>query len=160
MNQPDAADARATLERLIDLLKTLASTDFADNAERGRLGEDVGRVGARLDGSAQVVSQAILMCAASGFRYWARTAEIWSQAIPLIVAALTDGDSQPGRDQATDVARVDQLRRALRELADVPADEARRLQQSLERLFVRLGPATTTGTPDAEMYWRRWDAKP
>ena len=160
MNQPDAADARATLERLIDLLETLVSTGLADDAERGRLAEDVGRAGARLDGAAQVVSQAILMCAASGFRYWARTAEIWSQAVPLIVAALADGDSQPGRDQATGAAPVDELQRALRELADVPGDEARRLQQALERLFFRLGPATTTGTPDAENYWRRWDAKP
>jgi hypothetical protein len=100
------------------------------------------------------------MCAASGFRYWARTAEVWSQAVPLIVAALADGDSQPGRDQATSGARVDELRRALRELADVPADEARRLQQALERLLFRLGPATATGKPDAETYWRRWEAKP
>jgi hypothetical protein len=160
LNQPDAADARATLERLIDLLKTLVSTGLADDAERRRLSKGVGRAGAQLDGAAQVVSQAILMCAASGFRYWARTAEIWSQAVPLIVAALADGDSQLGRDQATSAAPVDELRRALRDLADVPADEARRLQQALERLFFRLGPATTTGTPDAENYWRRWDAKP
>jgi len=160
LNQPDAADARATLERLIDQLKTLVSTGLADDAERGRLGKDVGRAGARLDGAAQVVSQAILMCAASGFRYWARTAEIWSQAVPLIVAALADGDSQPGRDQTTSGARVDELRRALRELADVPADEARRLQHALEHLLFRLGPAAATGTPDAETYWRRWEAKP
>lgn len=160
MNQPDAADARATLERLIDQLKTLVSTGLADDEERGRLGKDVGRAGARLDWAAQVVSQAILMCAASGFRYWARTAEIWSQAVPLIVAALADGDSQPGRDQTTSGVRVDELRRALRELADVPADEARRLQRALEHLLFRLGPAAAPGTPDAEAYWRRWEAKP
>ena len=160
MNQPDAADARATLERLIELLKTLVSTGLADDAERGRLGADVGGAGARLDGAAQAVSQAILMCAASGFRYWARTAEIWSQAVPLIVTALANGDLQPGRDQATNAARVDELRRVLRQLAEVPADESRRLQQALERLLLRVEPATTTGTPDAETYWRRWDAKP
>ena len=61
MNQPDAADARATLERLIDQLKTLVSTGLADDEERGRLGKDGGRAGARLDWAAQVVSQAILM---------------------------------------------------------------------------------------------------
>jgi len=159
LNQPDAADARASLERLIDLLKGLVSTGLADDPERGRLGENVGRADARPDG-AQVVSQVILMCAASGFRYWARTAEVWSQALPLIVGALADGDSQPGGDQATHRARVDELRRALRELADVPADETRRLRQALERLLFRLGPATATGAPDAETYWRRWDAKP
>jgi len=159
LNQPDAADARATLERLIDLLRGLVSTGLAADPERGRLDGNVGRADARLDG-AQVVSQVILVCAASGFRYWARTAEIWSQAVPLIVAALADGDSQPGGDQATSGARVDELRRALRELADVPADEARRLQQALERLLFRLGPATATGAPDVETYWRRWDAKP
>src|SRR5262249_62326369 len=118
-----------------------------------------GRGAARVEG-AQVGSQVILMCAAGGFRYWARTAEVWSQALPLIVAALADGDSQPGGDQVTRRARVDELRRALRELADVPADEARRLQQALERLLFRLGPATATGAPDADTYWRRWDAKP
>jgi hypothetical protein len=159
LNQPDAADARATLERLIDLLRGLVSTGLAADPERGRLDGNVGRADARLDG-AQVVSQVILVCAASGFRYWARTAEIWSEAVPLIVAALADGDSRPGGDQATSGARVDELRRALRELADVPADEARRLQQALEHLLFRLGPATATGAPDAETYWRRWDAKP
>src|SRR5262245_1918862 len=159
LNQPDASDARATLERLSDLLRSLVSTDLADDAERGRLGENVDRADARLDG-AQIVSQAILMCAASGFRYWARTAEIWSQAVPLFVTALADGDRQPGRDRATGAARVDELRRVLRELTDVPADESRRLQQALERLLLRLGPAATTGAPDGETYWRRWEAKP
>jgi hypothetical protein len=78
----------------------------------------------------------------------------------LFITALADGDRQPGRDQATGAARVDELRRVLRELTDVPADESRRLQQALERLLLRLGPAATTGTPDGEAYWRRWEAKP
>jgi len=157
LNQFDATDDRAKFERLIDLLKTLASTSPAEDAQRERRVEDVGSAGARLGETVQVVSQALLMCAASGFRYWARAAEIWSQAVPLIVAALADGN---GRDQATSAARVDELRRALRELADVPADESRRLQQALERMLLRRDPAAKTGTPDAETYWRRWNAKP
>jgi hypothetical protein len=160
LNQSDAADDRAPLDRLVDLLKTLASTDPAPDAPRDGRGEDVGRAGARLGEAAQVVSQALLLCAASSFRYWARTAEIWSQAVPPIAAALADGDRQPGRDQATSAARVDELRRALRELAEVPADESRRLQQALERLLLRPGPVAESGAPDAETYWRRWDAKP
>jgi len=159
MNQSDAADDRAPLDRLVDLLKTLASTVPApDPPPDGR--ENARRAGARLGEAAQVVSQALLLCAASSFRYWARTAEIWSQAVPPIAAALADGGRHPGRDQAISAARIDELRRALRELAEVPADESRRLQQALERLLLRLGPVVESGAPDAETYWRRWDAKP
>jgi hypothetical protein len=91
---------------------------------------------------------------ASGLRYWSRLAEVWMRVLPTLYAAAAQGPAADGDGAA---ALGDDLRAALRELAELPCQESRRLQAELDRI-VSPG-ATAAPDPDAP-YWRRWDAKP
>jgi hypothetical protein len=94
---------------------------------------------------------------ASGLRYWARLAEIWTRAMPALALATARAPGSRDGGAEAGAALTDELRAVLRELADLPCQESRRLQAELDRL-------TTSGAapvPDADApYWRRWDAKP
>jgi hypothetical protein len=102
----------------------------------------------------QFMSQAYAAYAASGLRYWSRTMDVWAKAILPIasgVAEMSAGDA--GRPEAR-AALIDELRACLRELTEMPQQEARRLEAELEKIAGALRPE-----PDGR-YWRRWKAKP
>lgn len=153
---PDNDIARS----LIDVLRLFASaagsagsppastsTGSAPGASReGRLEND------RLE----LLGQLFLVWMASGVRYWSRAAEIWARALPPLARALAE---PRGPEQAGEAQRVliDELRSCLRALAELPIDEARRVQAELEAL-VRGSNAQDASPSDA--HWqRRWKAK-
>ncbi|HYB40355.1 MAG TPA: GMC oxidoreductase, partial [Candidatus Methylomirabilis sp.] len=99
-------------------------------------------------------------CAVSGLRYWARVAELWGRAMPAVAKTLLEADplERPG---ALGGAVLDELRAGLRELAELPGEESRRLLAELERLAGAVRPdARAPAADDAEAPWRRWNVKP
>jgi hypothetical protein len=104
----------------------------------------------------------MLACAASSFRYWGRSAEIWGKAVPLMIETLTVANGRPKDGIAETSPALDEIRAVLRELTEVPGQESRRLQAELEQIVLGNAPA---GAPEpssdaADAYWRRWEAKP
>ncbi len=92
---------------------------------------------------------------ASGLRYWSRLGEMWIRAWPVLLRAATRAPAGAGAD-AEAAALADDVRAVLRELADLPCQESRRLQAELDRITA--AGAIPAPDPDAP-YWRRWDAK-
>ena len=109
---------------------------------------------------AQFLGQAAISFTASGLRYWGRMLELWGAAIPSLARALADsarGASAAGGERAL----VDELRAQLRQLAELPSQELRRLQVDLDILAATLDRrARAEGRDNPEEYWRRWEAKP
>ena len=106
----------------------------------------------------EVLTQASLLALTSALKSWVRTAELWARLAPALAQGYQD---LAGEDLAQKEARavlIDQMRAALREVAEVSGQEARQLQSDLERLFDRLRPvsAEEAGRP----YRRRWNVKP
>ena len=128
-----------------------------------------GKAGAGADAAAayaevaQLLSQVILAYTASGLRYWERMVDVWGRAFPPIVRTLAETAGQ--RDQGLDayVALAEQLRGHLREVAEVPYEESRRVLADLDKIIAgfqsRVRPEGP-GSPDAEEPWRRWEVKP
>ena len=88
---------------------------------------------------------------ASSMRYWTGAAETWAQMLPALVQVARNDPGAPS-------ALIEVLRTGLRDLADLPAEESRRLQSHLENLVQRYG-AVRPEERDGE-YWRRWTVKP
>ena len=119
----------------------------AENVERAGQGDIVG-----------FVSQLILFFLSSGLRSWGRAAEILGTAAPLIGETFSIVGVRGTGDPGQQARNLDELRAALRELAELPIHESRRLQAELERIVLRLGPAPAPAA-EPEAYWRRWEAK-
>jgi hypothetical protein len=103
-----------------------------------------------------VLGQASLACFTSGARYWMRVSEVLARHYPVLSRGILDVN-----DDGADAARgtlVDGARACLRELAELPAQEAQRLCVELERLGERLPPAADGDGPAPRR--RRWRAKP
>src|SRR5262245_16327095 len=76
----------------------------------------------------QVLNQLVLTFTASGLRYWGRTAELWAKALPSMVQALAEMRGRPEVSREAWRVLLDELRVYARDLAELPALEARRLQ--------------------------------
>ena len=96
-----------------------------------------------------LVNRACVLMSASALRWGMRSAEIWAALAPALLQ-----QAQAGADRS---ALVEELRARVRELAEIPAEEARALQLELDRLFDDTQPG---GDPGAGSYRRRWKAKP
>lgn len=101
------------------------------------------------------LAQAWLACMTSGARQWIGAAEVWAQLLTAVVQTAREGAMG---EPAAGTALIEALRTSLRELADLPAQESRRLQGVLEDLAQRLGLDRPGGS--AGEYWRRWTVKP
>lgn len=102
----------------------------------------------------EILGQASLLCVTSAARYWARLAEVWGRHFPALAGALNHGD---GAAPEAGHTITEQIKAALRELAELPIEEAQRLSTDLERLAHKVRPSAAE--PDSP-YWRRWDVKP
>ena len=134
----------------------------------GDAGRDAMPAGGLLTGSpsvdyehlVQLLGRAMLAYAAGGLRYWGRMAEIWAKTLPSVGRALSEcgAKAQGGTDPLG--ALTDEIRGCLRELADLPAQEARRFQAELEKLLLGDPPKASESLPDDNTPWRRWEVKP
>lgn len=92
------------------------------------------------------LTAAHLAAVASGFRYLQRWAELSAKAYPLAVRAMARTGSEGGKDLGT---TLDDLRKTLREMAELPLQESRRLQEDLADVWKMQGPepAPVEGEP-------------
>jgi choline dehydrogenase len=111
--------------------------------------------------SLRLLGQMIPVWAGSGLRYWGRVAEIFGKALPSIARGLaeTGAQTKDSRDHSGIV--LDELRGYVRELADLPTEEARLLQADLDRIAAALQPDLPKERAKGHgAYWRRWNVKP
>ena len=112
--------------------------------------------------------QAALALTTGGLRYWGRAAELWGRALSPMIEGLAGmaGGGAPGPAAARDA--LDEVRRGLRELAELPGEEVLRVQRELERVLsgAPSPEAPSSGAPASgpveagDEHWRRWRAKP
>jgi hypothetical protein len=110
---------------------------------------------------AQFFGEAALACAATGLRLWGGMLGLWGRAIPPL--ARTFAEASAGNPARSDgyALLVDALQAHLRELAELPYQETRRLQADLERIAAMLHPPAPGGSDEgAQQFWRRWETKP
>jgi hypothetical protein len=105
------------------------------------------------------LTQTWVVCAISALRYWRDLAEVCVSHQPALIRSMAQAamPAQPS-PEAGEGLLADELSAWLREIGDVAAQEARRLQTELDRI----GEAVARGfdRPDApEPYQRRWKAK-
>jgi hypothetical protein len=104
----------------------------------------------------EALGEASIVCLSSAARYWMRVAEVCAKHYPSFADLFGDGDTTgaPGPDRVR--VATERLQACLRELADLPVEEAQRVRVELERLASTSGPAADDHGP----YWRRWTVKP
>ena len=151
---PDGSSA----DRLAELLRSIASLPGANPIDTSKLYSSPGKAGEVLE----LLSQSMLTVAASGFRYWAHVAELCGVAVPVLASMLKDGSTRSADDPEFQLKMLDSLRGLLRDFAELPLAESRRLQADLQRLVAKypVGTTPTPAAPDAQPYWRRWEVKP
>jgi len=71
----------------------------------------------------------------SGYRYLARWADISARRYPDFAQAFTTMSSNPERGKAEIGALMDGTRRFLREMAELPIEESKRLQKEIEAIM-------------------------
>lgn len=155
--QDGQSNARV-LEAVSELLRLLTSTSqtASTNGRESEPGIPLYAEFVRLTG------QVMLACAASSLRYWGRSAEVWGKTLPLLIEAVTTANGQPKDGIAGTSTALDEMLSMLRERAEMPGQESRRLQAELEQIVLgHASPAAPEVPPDGtETYWRRWEAKP
>jgi hypothetical protein len=152
-------------ERVHDPIRPTASPGPAAGPggdDQARRGDNAAAPGNSSSDGLQVLSQVALALAASGMRYWGRSAELWAKGMPVLVqgfAQMTTGQQDGGREACRTL--LDELRAYVRELAELPAQEARRLQADLDRIAGAWPSGAPPGGPQhPDAPWRRWDVKP
>jgi hypothetical protein len=110
---------------------------------------------AELNELIETLGEASIVVLNSAARYWMRVAEACAKHYPSLADLFADGDTAGVPPDRVRVA-TERLQACLRELADLPVEEAQRVRVELERL------ASTAGRPrdDDGPYWRRWNVKP
>lgn len=104
------------------------------------------------------LTQAWLVLMASSLRSWTRSGEIWARLLPSIERSVTEASGDPARLAEARAALIDEIRGSLRGLAELAADEARRVEGEIDVVVQRLWPSPAAERPDG--YWRRWTVKP
>lgn len=133
------------LRRVAGAADDLLATRHADGARDSR---SAGEISPEF---VAFLGPAWLAFMASSMRYWTGAAETWAQMLPALVQVARNDPGAPS-------ALIEALRSGLRDLADLPAEEFRRLQSQLENLVQRSG-VVRPEERDGE-YWRRWTVKP
>lgn len=112
--------------------------------ESGDEGEGAASTGAAKDPAELMdrMTSAHLAAVASGFRYVQRWAELSGKAYPLALRATTLSRSGGGQELGT---TLDDLRKTLREMAELPLQESRRLQAELADAWKMEGPEPAPG---------------
>jgi hypothetical protein len=103
------------------------------------------------------MAQASLAWMRSGFSYWRGWAEIYASHYPVMMQSLQAMTADPGRWQEARGVLIDNLRAYLREMAELPWQESRRLQAELEKIAGQVWPAPAGG--QEEPYRRRANVK-
>lgn len=80
------------------------------------------------------MSQACLVFAASGARYWTRAAQIYAEYSPAIYRMLAASSSRSVSDPEDQRILLDRIRALLRELAELPGQESQWMQAELAKL--------------------------
>jgi hypothetical protein len=163
---PDAAHDKSqdgqtnacALEAVAELLRLLTSANQTASANGRESEPGVPRYAEIV----RLAGQVMLACAASSFRYWGRSAEIWGKAVPLMIQTLTVANGRPKDGIAEPSTALDEIRSVMRELTEVPGQESRRLQAELEQIVLGHVPPGAPEPPSAaaDSYWRRWEVKP
>jgi len=109
--------------------------------------------------AAGVLSQAYLIAAASGLRYWRRLAESYDAHQSAALRSLPALAADAGLSEQERRVLVDEFRAYLREMGDIASQEARLFQAQLERLAAAAADPPE-GTEPPATYQRRWRAKP
>lgn len=102
-----------------------------------------------------LLGQAWLVVVTSGIRYWAHAAETWAKLLAAVPRSFT---AKSGDLAEADATLIDEFRARLRELADLPCQESRRIQAELDDIVQRLSPDASQKASSG--YWRRWTVKP
>lgn len=159
LTQGGLGNAAEPLRSSLDpLLRAAAS--FGDTVQTGA----GSTAGARAFDAASVLSQAYLIAAASGFRYWRRLAETYGAHQSDILQSLPILAANAGMSEQQRCILIDELRACLRETGDISLQEARLFQAQLEQLAAVLAsPPEEPMSEGATPTWahrRRWRVKP
>ncbi|HZD05881.1 MAG TPA: hypothetical protein VE173_13220 [Longimicrobiales bacterium] len=123
---------------------TRAMTGFLPEGKGGGEDEGKGEPGGAPDPAELMkrITDAHLAAVASGFRYLQRWAELSGRAYPLAIRALGGKGSGGGEELG---AALDELRKTLREMAELPLQESRRLQADLAGVWKMQAPEPAPG---------------
>jgi len=103
-----------------------------------------------------VMAQASLTWMNSGFRYWRRWLEIYASYYPAIMHSVQVMSSDPGKWEEARGVLIDNLRAYLREMAELPWQESRRLQAEFERIVGEVWPSAEGGQGEPHRRRARW----
>lgn len=106
----------------------------------------------------QFMSQAYIAYLTSGLRYWSRLTEVWAKVLPPLAGGVAEVSTGNASRPEARAVLIDEVRACLRELAEMPQQEARLLQAQLEKIAGALWPEQDKS--EDGRYWRRWKAKP
>ena len=102
-----------------------------------------------LQNAANFMARASQLWMDSSIRFWGRSAEINSNYYKAASRNLSDMNSDPDQREQAEGTLMDLLRAYVREMADLPAQESRRLQAELEKFVENISSPVdedSTGT--------------
>ena len=102
------------------------------------------------------MSQAYLVFATSGIRYWSSAARTYAEYYPALSRLLTARSSPNSNDPEEQGILLDRLRALLRELAELSGQESRWMQAELAKLE---GQMLSGASRQAGDYARHWQYK-
>lgn len=102
--------------------------------------DDASKAGAASADAAKRMQQLFMAFTNSGYRYLARWAEISVKTYPEFSKLSTGMSAKRAITDAELAALVDSLRAYLREMADIPVEESRRLQAEIEAIMKAKAP--------------------
>ena len=111
---------------------------------------DASGVGPAPADAAKRMQQLYMAFTNSGYRYLARWAEISVKRYPEFVKQSSNMTASRAVTDSELAALVDSLRAYLREMADIPVDEAKRLQAEIEKIMADKppdAPSASAGQP-------------
>lgn len=157
---PSQADGRSaeawmqTFDNLFRMMTTMQAAWTPGHSGTARPDDERAAPQVLLDFAAQ----ASMACLNSGVRCWQRMAALSGNSSASIGRTLMEMQAQPPAGEDAQGRLRDALRAYFREIADVPSQEAQRLQAELAHLEQQFWPSADA-QPDSP-YWRRWGVKP
>ena len=128
-----AFDMFRAMAACAEAFNTFAMGSAADASHRSPTGTDDER---------QRMLQVYLAVANSGYRYLGRWAEISAKRYPELVRMLTSMNADPGARGSELGATMDSVRGFLREMAELPLEESKRLQTEIAAIMGTGKPAS------------------
>jgi len=159
---PSVSDALAGWRAWAEMLQTYRS--MLGGSATGS-GDDTGLPGPERGPAADLwqdralpafMSQACLVFATSGLRYWTRAAQIYGEYCPVLGQLLSATNSRSLDSTEEQRILLDRLRALLRELAELPGQESQWMQAELAKLE---GQMLSGANGMAGDYTRRWRYK-